>query len=92
MGSHPHVNGQANFNTHFSIITVAKSELVKEILYHSDAQVILSTLDLAIRVCVDSAQSCLTLCNSMDPLDSSVRGSFQARILEWVAISFSRAY
>ena len=39
------------------------------------------------------AQSCLTLCNSMGciPLGSSVQGIFQARILEWVAISFSRA-
>ena len=38
------------------------------------------------------AQSCLTLC---DPMDCSlpglsVHGVFQARILEWVAISFSR--
>ena len=37
------------------------------------------------------AQSCLTLCNSMGciPLGSSVQGIFQARILEWVAISSS---
>ena len=38
------------------------------------------------------AQSCLTLCNLIDcnlP-GSSVHGIFQARILEWVAISFSR--
>ena len=38
------------------------------------------------------AQSCLTLCNPMDcsmPA-SSVHGIFQARLLEWVAISFSR--
>ena len=38
------------------------------------------------------AQSCPTLC---DPMDSSLPGSsihriFQARVLEWVAISFSR--
>ena len=38
------------------------------------------------------AQSCLSLC---DPLDcsspgSSLHGIFQARILEWVAISYSR--
>ena len=33
------------------------------------------------------AQSCLTLCS---PPDSSVHGIFQARILEWVAISYSR--
>ena len=38
------------------------------------------------------AQSCLTLC---DPMDCSlpgfsVHGVFQARVLEWVAIAFSR--
>ena len=38
------------------------------------------------------AQSCLTLCYPVDcsPPGSSVHGIFQARILEWVAISFSR--
>ena len=38
------------------------------------------------------ALSCLTLCDPMDcsPLGSSVHGIYQARILEWVAISFSR--
>ena len=40
----------------------------------------------------DIAQSCPTLC---DPMDcslprSSIHGIFQARVLEWVAISFSR--
>ena len=40
-----------------------------------------------------SLQSCLTLCDSMDcsPSGSSVHGISQARILEWVAISSSRA-
>ena len=35
---------------------------------------------------------CLTLCDLMDcsPPGSSVHGIFQARILEWVAISYSR--
>ena len=39
-----------------------------------------------------SLQSCLTLCNPMDcsPPGSSVHGILQARILEWVAISFSK--
>ena len=43
-------------------------------------------------VCVLVTQSCLTFCDLMDcsPPDSSVRGILQARILEWVAISFSR--
>ena len=37
------------------------------------------------------AQSCLTLCNPMDcsPPDSSAYGILQARILEWVAVSFN---
>ena len=37
-------------------------------------------------------QACSTLCNPMDcsPPGSSVQGIFQARILEWVAISYSR--
>ena len=38
------------------------------------------------------AQSCLTLCNPRDYSlpGSSVLGIFQARILEWIAISFSK--
>ena len=46
---------------------------------------------------VQFAQSCLTLCDPMDPMGpsgppgSSVHEILQARILEWVAISFSRA-
>ena len=38
------------------------------------------------------AQSCPTLCNPVDcsPPGSSIHGILQARILEWVAISFSR--
>ena len=38
-------------------------------------------------------QSCQTLCDPMDCSlpGSSVPGIFQARVLEWVAISFSRA-
>jgi len=37
------------------------------------------------------AQSCLTLRNPMDcgPPGSSVHGIFQARVLEWVASTFS---
>ena len=38
-----------------------------------------------------SLQSCPTLCDPMDcSLPGSIHGIFQARILEWVAISFSR--
>ena len=43
-------------------------------------------------LCIQSHQSCLTLCDPMDhsPPGSSVHGIFQAKILWWVAIPFSR--
>ena len=39
-----------------------------------------------------SLQSCPTLCDPMDgsPPGSSAHGIFQARVLEWVAIAFSK--
>ena len=40
------------------------------------------------KVSVEVAQLCLTLC---DPMDYTVRGILQARILEWAASPFSRA-
>ena len=64
-----------------------------------------NTLDRRNRMCKDPvarvrkagkgkevAQSCPTLCDPMDcsPTGSSVHGIFQARVLEWVAISFSK--
>ena len=53
---------------------------------------------LSLHYCLDGmcvcevAQSCPTLCDPMDCslTGSSVHGIFQARVLEWVAISFSR--
>ena len=43
-------------------------------------------------VCVLVTQLCPTLCDPTDssPPDSSLHGTLQARILEWVAIPFSR--
>ena len=40
-----------------------------------------------VKVKVKVTQSCLTLCN---PMDYTVLGILQARILEWVAFPFSR--
>ena len=47
---------------------------------------------IVIHCCCLVAKSCLTLCDPMDcrPPGSSVHGTCQARVLEWVAISFSR--
>ena len=47
---------------------------------------------LLLLVCCLVAKSCPTLCNPMDcsPPVSSVHGISQVRLLEWVAISFSR--
>ena len=42
---------------------------------------------VTLKVKVKVAQSCLTLC---DPMDYTVHGILQARILEWVAVPFSR--
>ena len=57
------------------------------ILYHW------ATREAQSNYCAKSLQSCLTLCDPVDcsPPDSSVRGILQARILEWVAISFSNS-
>ena len=48
--------------------------------------------DMCLICCCLAAQWCLTLCDPMDysPPGSSVPGILQARILEWVVISFSR--
>ena len=52
------------------------------------------TSNVLLRACMHakSLQSCLTLCDHLDCSlpGSPVRGSLQARILEWVAIPFSR--
>ena len=48
---------------------------------------------MPIAAAAKSRQSCITLCDPIDdsPPGSSVPGILQARILEWVAISFSNA-
>ena len=47
---------------------------------------------LILILCVFVAQFCPTLCDTVEcsPPGSSVHGILQARILEWVAIPFSR--
>ena len=52
----------------------------------------LPSLQSKVCACMLSPQSCLTLLDPMDcsPPGCSVHGILQARILEWVAIHFSR--
>ena len=57
-----------------------------------DIQTLHTLVFVSLGVCAQLLQSCLTLC---DPMDCSlpgfsVHGVLQARILEWVVISFSR--
>ena len=60
------------------------------IAFSSYLEIKIYTLDLS--KWTEVTQSCATLCDPMDSSlpGSSVHGIFQARILEWVAISFSR--
>ena len=53
-----------------------------------------NNVDAAAAAAAKSCQSCLTLCDPIDgsPPGSPVPGSFQARTLEWVAISFSNEW
>ena len=55
-------------------------------------QAISEVLELSCESESEVAQSCLTLCDPMDcsPPGSSVHGIFQAGVLEWVAVSFSK--
>ena len=55
---------------------------------------VMSLLFNMLSAAAKSLQSCLTLCDPIDgsPPGSPVPGILQARILEWVVISFSRRY
>ena len=52
------------------------------------------SLSFSAAAAAKSLRSCLTLCDPIDssPPGSSVHGILQARTLEWVAISFSKAW
>ena len=69
----------------------SKTDCLSKLIY-VNFQLCLSFIPRVLCVYVLVSQSCLTLCDSMDcsPPGSSVHGILQARILEWVAIPFSR--
>ena len=69
------------------LIPIPKNGITKECASHGTIALISHA-----RKWSEVAQLCSTLCDPMDcsPPGSSVHGILQARILEWVAISFSR--
>ena len=77
--------GQSNWSCHlYGIYYVAYNVLSTEL------NLILTIKSVAVKL----LQLCLTLCDPTDssPPGFSVPGILQARILEWVAISFSNAW
>ena len=62
-------------------------------LVRTDSNVFFLMAAAAAAAAAASRQSCPTLCDPIDgsPTGSPVPGILQARILEWVAISFSNA-
>ena len=73
-------------------IKSAKLEMKKERLQQT-MQKYKGSLATAAATAAKSLQSCPTLCDPIDgsPPGSPVSGTLQARTLEWVAISFSKA-
>ena len=71
-----------------SILDTFQSEgLILQCLMFLPFHTVHGVLKARILVKVKVAQLCLTLC---DRMDYTVLGIFQARILEWVAVPFSR--
>ena len=75
-----------------SVHGISQKKILKQFAISSSNSVVLMHLNLQKWKWKCFAQSFLTLCGPMDssPPGSSVHGILQARILEWIAISFSR--
>ena len=80
-------SSQPRDQTHISYI----SSIGRWVLYPQGHHRIPNTYILYVKVKV---KSCATLCDPMDCSlpGSSVHGIFQAIVLEWIAISFSKGY
>ena len=79
--------GEINSNKWHSVFSQLESYLCLNVIFFTEYLFLVTIW----KACAH-AQSCPTLCHSRDcsPSGCSVHGIFQARILEWVAISFSR--
>ena len=79
-------------NSKASIFVIPPNKILKPAISHLQMHLIEIHLHKYKITQSEVAQSCPILCNPMDCSlrASSVHGIFQARILEWVAISFSK--
>ena len=82
-------NEALTFKLILGLATVARQSCAGQIRWQCLYLDVLTSLQCS---SAKSLQSCLTLCNPMDcsPPGSSVHGILQARILEWVAMPFSK--
>ena len=91
--------GHSLFSTANTPWQVLHSGLTQEVAFKERVLIekkhlrITAEINLAAAAAAKLLQSCPTLCNPRDgsPPDSPVPGILQARTLEWVAISFSKA-
>ena len=70
-------------------VYLVKAMVLPPVMYRCESVCV--CMYVCVCVCVLVTQLCLTLCDAMDysPPGSSFHGILQARVLEWVAISFS---
>ena len=81
------------FNSHVKALSFSTPQFViYEVDYSRDLILLKSSLHLCVHACLHAQLlRCVSLCNPMDciPPGSSVPGISHARILEWIAISYS---
>ena len=88
----PLEKGMANKSKQSTFPSVQLNEFLPSKLTSPDQEISIIRFQKSTQSESEDAQSCPTLC---DPKDCSLQGSsvhriFQARVLEWVAISFSK--
>ena len=74
------------------LLLYSAGNYIQYLVANHNGKLYLKTMNIHMYVCVLVTQSCLTICDPKDcsPWGSSVHGIPQARILQWVAIPFSR--
>ena len=89
-----HFLSDKTYTTSLSGYPACQLQNLGHLSIHNHVNQLLIISIVYIHVCAKSLQSCPTLCNPMDcsPPGFSVHGVFQARILEWCAISYSRRF